>query len=70
MIRHRLKQVLAEKGVTVYELSQRTKIGTSNLYVFRDNPQKSMSFTTQNKIMVALGLKSINELIEYVPEEK
>lgn len=70
MIQQRLKEVLEEKGVTVYTLSQLTGIQTSNLYGFYHDSQKSMSFKTIDKICVVLGLTSIGELIVYVPEEK
>ncbi|MDK1716604.1 helix-turn-helix domain-containing protein [Dellaglioa algida] len=70
MIDIKLRILLAERRMTVTELSEMTGISRSTLYPLKNNKSKMIQLNTLNKIMMALNIDGISQLIEYIPTEK
>lgn len=69
MLRLKLDKLLYEKRMNMNQLSEMTGIRFPTISDMTKNRAKMWSRENLNKIMAALGLKSIDELIEYVPDE-
>lgn len=70
MIDIKLRILLAERRMTVTELSEMTGISRSTLYPLKNNKSKMIQLNTLNKIMMALNIDDISQLIQYIPTEK
>lgn len=69
MLRLKLDKLLYEKRLNANQLSKMTGIRYPTVYEMARNEARHWVPENLNKIMAALGLKSIDELIEYVPDE-
>ncbi|TWW13628.1 hypothetical protein LABALGNA3A7_05510 [Dellaglioa algida] len=70
MIDIKLRILLAERRMTVTELSEMTGISRSTLYPLKNNKSKMIQLNALNKIMMALSIDDISQLIQYIPTEK
>jgi putative transcriptional regulator len=52
----RLDEILAERGMTLTELSRRTGITMANLSVLKTNKARAVRFTTVGALCAALGV--------------
>lgn len=65
-IRCRLGEVLAERGMTLAELSQRTGITVVNLSILKNNRARAVRFSTLARICAALDTTP-GELFVHAP---
>ena len=68
MLRLKLELVMAEKGVNIRQLSEMTGIRWNTVDDMAKNKSKHWSPENLERIMEALGIKEIGELIEYIPK--
>ena len=68
MIRIHLDVVMAQRGVSLNELSDRVGITLANLSVLKNNKAKAIRFSTLDAICKALNCR-IDEILEYVEGE-
>lgn len=69
MVRLRVKEVAAQKGIGMAKLARRADIDYKTVQrIFRD-PYREVTTTTLDKLAMALGV-SVTELIESVPDEQ
>ncbi|TMV49333.1 helix-turn-helix transcriptional regulator [Paenibacillus mesophilus] len=68
MLRLKLDQLLYEKRVNANQLSKMTGIRYPTILDMEKNTSKAWSPENLNKIMIALELRDIRELIEYVED--
>lgn len=70
MIRLKLDEILYERRMSANQLSKMTGIRYPTVLDMEKNDSKAWSPENLNKIMEALQLDDIGELIEYVKEPK
>jgi len=68
MIRLKLDQILYDKRMNTKQLSDLTGIRWATVKDMETNKSKAWSPDNLDKIMVALKLDDISELVEYVPD--
>jgi len=61
---------LKERGLTQKELSKKTGIREATISVFARDAGTSINKEILAKIMEALGVKDVREIIEYVSDDK
>ncbi|TNJ68249.1 helix-turn-helix transcriptional regulator [Paenibacillus hemerocallicola] len=69
MMRLKLDSLLYEKRLSANQLSKMTGIRYPTILDMEKNESKAWSPENLNKIMIALELEDISELIEYVKED-
>ncbi|MOA60868.1 hypothetical protein D3C78_1858730 [compost metagenome] len=69
MMRLNLDKLLFERRISANQLSKMTGIRYPTILDMEKNESKAWSPENLNKIMVALDLQDVTELIEYVKEE-
>ena len=62
-----LDELLATRGMTLVELSERVGVTTVNLSVLKNDRAKAIRYSTLCAICDALGC-SVGELLEFVPD--
>lgn len=67
MIRLRVKEVAAQKGVSQTRLSRWADVDAKTVRQIFHEPEKSITLETLNRIAGALGVDA-RELIEYTPD--
>lgn len=67
MIRLRVKEVAAEKGVSMRKLSSNADIAYNTLRTIYRDPYRQITTTTLDKLAKALNV-DVRELIESVPD--
>jgi DNA-binding Xre family transcriptional regulator len=70
MVYFKLKELLTQQNISTYRLSKLTGISEHNLARIRENQITQIELATLEKIYKALELNSIDELIEYIPDEE
>lgn len=70
VIRLKLKEVLESRGITQKELSSITGINEATISSMCRDTGTSINKNRLAKIMDALGVKEISEIIEYIPESR
>ncbi|MHC9533170.1 helix-turn-helix domain-containing protein [Dellaglioa sp. L3N] len=70
MIDIRLRVLLAERRLTVTQLSEMTGVSRNTLGALRTGKSKMVQLNTLDKIMMALDIDDISQLIQYVPTEE
>jgi len=70
MIRLKLDRLLFEKRMNANQLSKLTDIRYPTILDMENNKSKAWSPENLNKIMIALEVKDISELIEYVHDQE
>ncbi len=68
MIKVNLKSILIERGITQAELARRTDLKQSQISIIVRDTNESINKTHLDKIMKALGITDISEIIEYVAD--
>ena len=68
MIRIHLDVVMAQRGVSLNELSDRVGITLANLSVLKNNKAKAIRFSTLDAICKALNCR-VDEILEYIEED-
>ena len=66
MLRLKLKQIMFEKDWNVRQLSEATGIRWNTIDDMMENKSKRWTVENLEKVMAALEIDDINELIEYV----
>ncbi|MDU7473637.1 MAG: helix-turn-helix transcriptional regulator [Paenibacillus macerans] len=69
MLRLKLDKLLFDRRLNANQLSKLTGIRYPTILDMEANKSKAWSPENLNKIMIALDLDSVEELIEYVKEE-
>ena len=67
-IKLRLAVVLAERGMKLTELEEKTGISLNNLSILKTGKAKAVRFSTLNEVCKALGCQP-GDLLQYVPDE-
>ncbi|GAA4164606.1 helix-turn-helix transcriptional regulator [Gryllotalpicola daejeonensis] len=67
LVHCRLDELLAERGMTLVELSARVGVSVVNLSVLKNDRAKAIRFSTLEAICVALGCE-IGELLTLAPQ--
>lgn len=70
MLRLKIDKLLYDKRLNVNQLSKMTGIRYPTVADMAENKVKHWVPENLNKIMEALKLKDVSELIEYVPDER
>jgi putative transcriptional regulator len=70
MVEMKLHIRLAEKRMTKKELSELTGVRLPTISAYCNNGYKHIVAEHINKFMEVLDLKNINELMEYIPDNK
>jgi len=70
MIRLRLAEIMAERGLNPRQVSTMTGIRWNTVSDMAENKSKAWSPENLNKIMVALDLHDISQLIAYEKEQE
>ena len=68
MIKINLDVVMAKRGMSLNELSERVGITLANLSILKNNKAKAIRFSTLDAICKALNCR-IDEILEYVEGE-
>jgi DNA-binding Xre family transcriptional regulator len=68
MFRLKLKRVMFDKDINTRQLSDKTGIRWNTVDDMAENKSKTWSLDNLDKIMTALDIEDINELIEYKKE--
>lgn len=68
MIRLKLKEVLRKKGMTQKELSEISGINETTISFMSRDTSSVINKENLAKIMKALDIQDISEIIEYTPE--
>ncbi|MEC0168630.1 helix-turn-helix transcriptional regulator [Paenibacillus graminis] len=68
MIRIKLQEVLDERGMNQKQLSELSKLRPTTISELCNNIRTSINREHLEKVMVALGIKDISEIIEYIEE--
>lgn len=68
MIKIKLDVVMAQRGISLNELSDRVGITLANLSILKNNKAKAIRFSTLDAICRALDCR-IDEILEYVEGE-
>ncbi|MDH6373498.1 transcriptional regulator with XRE-family HTH domain [Paenibacillus sp. PastF-3] len=68
MIHIRLQNIIDARGITQKELSEITKLRPTTISELCNNIRTSINREHLEKVMVALGIKDIAEIIEYKEE--
>ena len=68
MIKINLDVVMAQRGMSLNELSDRVGITLANLSILKNNKAKAIRFSTLDAICKALDCR-IDEILEYVEGE-
>ena len=63
-----LDELLAARGMTLVELSEKVGVTTVNLSVLKNDRAKAIRFTTLVAVCGALGC-SVGDLLEFAPGE-
>lgn len=66
MLRLKLSERMAEKGINTRQLSEMTEIRWNTVDDMAKNKAKHWSPENLDKIMKALGIEAVTDLIEYV----
>ena len=69
MIRIRLREVLDERGMTQKELAERTGLRPNTVSMLCRDAVTAISKDTLSRIMKALDIRNVSEIIEYVSDE-
>lgn len=69
MLRLKMDRILFERRISANQLSKMTGIRYPTVLDMENNKSKAWSPENLEKIMIALELKEVSELIEYVPED-
>ena len=64
----RLDRVMADRKMSLNELSDRVGITLANLSILKNNKARAIRFSTLNAICKALNC-TVGDIIEYVPSE-
>ena len=64
----RLDRVMADRKMSLNELSERVGITLANLSILKNNKAKAIRFETLNKICEALHCQP-GDILEYVPDD-
>ncbi len=67
-IKSRLAVILAERGMKLNELEQKTGISLNNLSILKTGKAKAVRFSTLNEICKALNCQP-GDLLQYIPDE-
>lgn len=70
MLRLKIEELLKAKGMSRYKLHLETQVRANTINEYVSNTAKSWSPEILEKICNVLDVKTIDELMEYVPEEK
>lgn len=70
MIDIRLRVLLAERRITATQLSKMTGLSRNTISLIVTGKSKGIAFNTLDKIMMALEIDDILQLIQYVPTEE
>lgn len=70
MIDIRLRVLLAERRITATQLSKMTGLSRNTISLIVTGKSKGIAFNTLDKIMMALEIDDISQLIQYVPTEE
>jgi putative transcriptional regulator len=70
MLKLKLDRIMFEKKYNTKQLSEETGIRWNTIDDLAKNRAKNWSPETLNKIMIALNINDINELIEYEKEQE
>lgn len=68
MIRIRLQEILNERGLNQKQLSELTKLRPTTISELCNNIRTSINREHLEKVMLALGIKDISEIVEYNEE--
>jgi DNA-binding Xre family transcriptional regulator len=68
MFKLKLKRVMFDKDINTRQLSDKTGIRWNTVDDMAENKSKTWSLDNLDKIMTALGIEDVNELIEYKKE--
>lgn len=67
MIKIKLKEILEEKQISIYELSKRTRISASNLSKIIKQETQSTRYNHLERICISLEL-TLNDILEIQPD--
>lgn len=70
MIRLKLNELMDERGLNPRQISNMTGIRWNTVSDMAENKSKTWSHDNLNKIMVALELSDISQLIEYKQDQE
>lgn len=68
-IKVKLDEVMNQRNISTYELSNKANIRFQTIQTLRENTATRIDFDVLSKICYALGCK-IEDIIEYVPNTK
>ncbi|MDF2651808.1 MAG: family transcriptional regulator [Paenibacillus sp.] len=68
MIRIKLQEILGERGITQKQLSELCKLRPTTISELCNNIRSTINREHLEKVMVALEIKDISEIIEYKEE--
>lgn len=69
MIKLRLAVMLAERGMKLTELEEKTGISLNNLSILKTSKAKAIRFSTLNEVCKALGCQP-GDILQYVPDSE
>jgi putative transcriptional regulator len=67
-IKSRLAVILAERGMKLSELEEKTGISLNNLSILKTGKAKAVRFSTLNEVCKALNCQP-GDLFQYIPDE-
>ncbi|OZQ66039.1 transcriptional regulator [Paenibacillus sp. VTT E-133280] len=70
MIRIKLQKIIDERGITQKQLSEFSKLRPTTISELCNNLRTSINREHLEKVMIALGIKEISEIIEYIEDKE
>lgn len=70
MIRIKLQEIINERGITQKQLSEITKLRPTTISELCNNLRTSINREHLEKVMIALGIKDMSEIIEYIENKE
>lgn len=68
MIRIKLQKIIDERGITQKQLSELSKLRPTTISELCNNIRTSINREHLEKVMIALDIKEISEVIEYIED--
>jgi transcriptional regulator with XRE-family HTH domain len=69
MIRIKLQKIIDERGITQKQLSELSKLRPTTISELCNNIRTSINREHLEKVMIALDIKEISEVIEYIEDK-